>query len=57
MGLFITLQNPDRNSKMTRPYIFITIPAYGDNMVVPEARSPWLPSQTDMFCKDWVEAE
>lgn len=44
---YVTLQNPDENSKMTRPYVYITS-VQGD-------RIPWLASQTDLLMEDWVE--
>lgn len=56
-GLFITLQVPDENSKMTRPYLYITTPAGTTNQFggvnETEQRVPWLASQTDMLSRDW----
>ncbi len=49
--LWIELQVPDANSKMTLPYLFISYPA--DHAVYPGARVPWLASQTDMLSNDW----
>lgn len=46
-GQFLTLQRPDLNSKMTRPYIYIT--------TVDGGRVPWLASQSDMLGNDWRE--
>jgi hypothetical protein len=46
-GMFITAQFPDENSKMSRPYLYITL-ASGE-------RVPWLPSQSDLFADDWIE--
>lgn len=46
-GMFISLQVPDPDSKMGRPYIFM-VDAQG-------LRVPWLASQTDMLACDWVE--
>jgi|GEM_PF-2323324 len=48
-GLYIELQTPDKNSKMTRPYIYMKT-AQGDLV-------PWVASQTDMLEKDWIEVE
>ena len=45
-GMWLELQLPDANSKMTLPYIYINYPA-------PEARVPWLASQTDVLAEDW----
>lgn len=44
-GMYIELQKPDDNSKMTRPYIFMKT---ADNEFV-----PWVASQTDMLANDW----
>ena len=44
-GQFIELQNPDENSKMNLPYIFIST-VHGQLV-------PWLASQTDMLANDW----
>ena len=55
-GIFIELQVPDKNSKMTSPYIFIdTTGLQTDNEDAPRSRVPWLASQTDMLATDWVE--
>lgn len=45
-GQFIALQTPDENSKMKRPYIYIS-PVDG-NLV------PWIASQTDILADDWI---
>ncbi len=44
-GMYLELQFPDENSKMTLPYIFM-FTAQGD-------RVPWLASQTDILSEDW----
>ena len=55
-GIFIELQRPDENSKMTSPYIFIdTTGLQTDNKAAPKSRVPWLPSQTDMLADDWLD--
>lgn len=46
-GMYISLQTPDKNSKMTLPYIFMKT-AQGDLV-------PWLASQTDLLANDWIE--
>ncbi|WP_099062421.1 Gp49 family protein [Serratia sp. BW106] len=51
-GLWLELQVPDTNSKMTLPYIFMSYP--GDAKTTPGARVPWLASQTDMLADDWL---
>lgn len=50
-GLWLELQVPGENSKMTLPYIFINYPT--DAINTPGARVPWLASQTDMLAEDW----
>lgn len=46
-NMFVGIQVPDVNSKMTLPYLFrLTI----DGPLV-----PWLPSQTDLLAGDWIE--
>jgi len=51
-GMWIALQVPDPNSKMTHPYVYIEYPkghpAYPDGQ-----RVPWLASQTDLLAEDW----
>ena len=55
-GIFIELQRPDENSKMTSPYIFIdTTGLQTDNKAAPKIRVPWLASQTDMLDDDWLD--
>ena len=57
-GIFIELQRPDANSKMTHPYIFIdTTGLQSTNPDAPRDRVPWLASQTDMLSEDWVERQ
>lgn len=46
-GQFLTLQTPDENSKMRKPYIYIS-PVDGELV-------PWVASQTDLLAMDWVE--
>jgi hypothetical protein len=43
--MWLALQSPDANSKMTLPYIYMKT---GSNDLV-----PWLASQTDMLASDW----
>ena len=44
-GMWLKLQTPDVNSKMTLPYIYMYT-AQGDLV-------PWLASQTDDLAEDW----
>ena len=54
-GLWLELQAPGANSKMTLPYIFMSYPSYAKT--TPGARVPWLASQTDMLAEDWAIVE
>jgi len=55
-GIFIELQTPDENSKMTSPYIYIdTTGLQTGNKTAPKSRVPWLASQTDMLADDWLD--
>jgi hypothetical protein len=47
-GMWIALQTPDENSKMTRPYIYMS--------TVDGALVPWVASQTDLLAEDWDRA-
>lgn len=49
-GLSVRLQRPDENSKMSKPYFYITAHADGEK----DAVVPWIPSQTDLMGEDWV---
>ena len=52
-GIFIQLQIPDENSKMTQPYIYIdSTELITDNPKAPLGRVPWFASQTDMLATD-----
>ena len=44
-GQYLGIQQPDKNSKNTLPYIWIRT-VNGD-------RVPWTASQTDLLAKDW----
>ena len=44
-GMWVALQIPDANSKMTLPYLYMKT---ADNQLV-----PWLISQTDALAEDW----
>lgn len=47
-GMYLELQLPDANSKMTLPYIYMHT-VQGDLV-------PWLASQTDILASDWTVA-
>lgn len=54
VGICISLQTPDKKSKMTQPYIYIdTLGLQTTNPNAPKGRVPWAPSQTDMLAEDW----
>lgn len=54
-GIFIVLQKPDANSKMTHPYIYIdTTGLVTDSDLAPKDRVPWVASQTYLLAEDWV---
>ena len=44
-GQWIKLQTPDENSKMRRPYLFMS-PVDGDLV-------PWVASHSDLLANDW----
>jgi len=44
-NMYLMLQVPDANSKMTLPYVYMKT---ADNKLV-----PWLCSQTDLLANDW----
>jgi len=45
-GQWVQAQFPDKNSKMSHPYLFIKNAQH--DLV------PWVPSQGDMFAQDWA---
>lgn len=45
-GMWLKIQRPDFNSKMSRPYVYLKT---ADNQLV-----PWTPSQIDLFECDWI---
>lgn len=48
-GMWLELQVPDVNSKMTLPYVYMK--TVQDDLV------PWLCSQTDLLATDWELVE
>lgn len=44
-GMYLMLQVPDINSKISLPYVYMKT---ADNFLV-----PWLCSQTDLLARDW----
>jgi len=47
-GMWIALQEPDENSKMTLPYVFM--------MTTQGELVPWQCSQSDLLATDWEDA-
>ena len=43
-GMYLELQTPDENSKMSLPYIYM--------FTADQQRVPWLASQTDILAED-----
>ncbi len=55
VGMWLNLQVPDANSKMTHPYIYIEYPVNPLHHAYPNgSRVPWLASQTDLLSNDWL---
>lgn len=52
-NMWLKLQVPDANSKMTLPYIYIEYPQ-GHAAYPNGSRVPWLASQTDLLSEDWI---
>lgn len=48
-GMYLALQVPDAQSKMSLPYVYMKT---ADDKLV-----PWLCSQTDLLAMDWVVVE
>lgn len=48
-GMYLELQVPDANSKMSRPYIFMS--------TVNKELVPWVASQSDLLEEDWRTLE
>ena len=58
VGMWLKLQKPDANSKMTLPYVYIEYPVNPKHHAYPNgSRCPWLASQTDMLSEDWFILE
>jgi len=54
VGIFVKLQRPRIDSKMTHPYLYMdTTGLQTNNPNAPKVIIPWLASQTDMLAEDW----
>ena len=49
-GMYLQVQMPDENSKMTSPYLFLTVEHDGTAGCW---RFPWNPTSVDLFADDW----
>lgn len=45
LTMYVTAQFPDSGSKNTQPYLY---------MIVNDIRTPWFPSNGDIFANDWL---
>jgi hypothetical protein len=52
-GMTLQAQFPDEHSKMTHPYLYMTIPECAEGT----RRLPWQPAQVDLFAEDWMIVE
>ena len=56
-GMWVEIQVPDDESKMTRPYLYMVCPrgstTHFGNFEKDFERVPWLPSCTDILAEDW----
>lgn len=48
-GMNLKAQWPDEHSKMTHPYLYMTIPDCEEGTRL----LPWQPAQVDLFAEDW----
>jgi len=48
-GMWLDIQEPDLNSKMTHPYMVMHIPKCPEGLRL----LPWQPAQVDLFAEDW----
>lgn len=51
-GMWVEIQRPDANSKMSLPYLYLSYPM--DSQWTPGACVPWIASQTDILAEDWT---
>ncbi len=49
-GMVLQMQFPDEHSKMTFPYLYMTIPECDEGT----RRLPWQPAQVDIINEDWM---
>lgn len=51
--LWLELQLPDSDSKMTEPYVYMVVVGDGGR----KTRIPWLCSQADLLAQDWTSLD
>ena len=52
-GMWLALQVPNEHSKMTLPYIFMSVGNINRSWAVPPDLVPWVASQADILAEDW----
>lgn len=52
-GMSLQYQFPDKNNKMSFPYLYLTIRDGAQDCEEGERRLPWQPAQVDMHKEDW----
>ena len=52
-GMYLDVQYPDKDSKMTHPYLVMHIPECEEGLRL----LPWQPAQVDLFAIDWIIKE
>lgn len=50
-GIYLELQIPDENSKMTEPYIYLV--RENESSEKQLTREPWVPTHSDLLKEDW----
>jgi hypothetical protein len=50
--MFVSVQEPDENSKMNEPYLYMTIEKKDESII----RRPRMPSMLDLFSNMWTGA-
>jgi len=51
-GMYVSMQEPDEQSKMTKQFLYITIERVNEPII----RRPRTPSMLDLFSDMWIEA-
>ncbi len=56
-GMYLQYQFPDEHSKMSFPYLYLTIQDGAQDCEEGERRLPWQPAQVDIWKDDWYIVE